>query len=50
MEMMASKIPRGTCLYCPDGSHLAMFDDQVTCFDGIVDFIRNVERGPIASE
>ena len=50
MEMMASKIPRGTYLYCPDGSHLAMYDDQVTYFDGIVDFIRNVERGAFASE
>jgi len=50
MEMMASKIPRGRYLYCPDGSHLAMYDDQVTYFDGIVDFIQNVERGAIASE
>jgi proline iminopeptidase len=43
MEMMASKIPRGTYLYCPEGSHLAMYDDQVTYFEGIVAFIRNVE-------
>jgi proline iminopeptidase len=50
MEMMASKIPRGTYLYCADGSHLAMYDDQVTYFDGIVDFIRNVERGATSSE
>jgi proline iminopeptidase len=45
MEMMASKIPRGTYLYCPDRSHLAMYDDQLTYFDGIVDFIRNVDPG-----
>jgi proline iminopeptidase len=44
MEMMAGKFPRGTYLYCPNGSHLAMYDDQVTYFDGIVDFIRTVER------
>jgi len=44
MEMMASKLPRGTYLYCPNGSHLAMYDDQVTYFDGIVDFIGSVER------
>jgi len=50
MEMMASKIPRGTYLYCADGSHLAMYDDQVTYFDGIGDFIRNVERGATSSE
>ena len=45
MEMMASKIPRGTYLFCPDGSHLAMYDDQVTYFNGIIDFIRSVEQG-----
>ena len=50
MEMMASKLPLGTYLYCPDGSHLAMYDDQVTYFAGIVNFIRNVERDAIASE
>jgi proline iminopeptidase len=50
MEMMASKAQRGTYLYCPDGSHLAMYDDQVTYFAGIVNFIRNVERDAIASE
>jgi proline iminopeptidase len=47
MEMMASKIPRGTYLYCPNGSHLAMYDDQVTYFEGLIEFIRDVERrGP----
>jgi len=43
MEMMSTKVQRGTFLYCPDGSHLAMYDDQVTYFDGIIDFIRQVE-------
>lgn len=43
LEMMASKIPLGTYLYCPEGSHLAMYDDQVTYFEGIIGFIRNVE-------
>jgi proline iminopeptidase len=43
MEMMASEIPRGTYLYCPEGSHLAMYDDQITYFEGIVAFIRNVD-------
>jgi len=49
MEMMAGKVQRGTYLFCPDGSHLAMYDDQVTYFNGIIDFIRNVERGALAS-
>jgi proline iminopeptidase len=45
MEMMASKIPRGTYLYCPNGSHLAMYDDQVAYFEGVVGFIRRVATG-----
>jgi proline iminopeptidase len=45
MEMMAGKLPRGTYLYCPEGSHLAMYDDQVTYFKGLIDFIRKVEPG-----
>jgi len=43
MEMMAGELPLGTYLYCPNGSHLAMYDDQVTYFEGILDFIRDVE-------
>jgi len=46
MEMMANKIPRGTYLDCPNGSHLAMYDDQVTYFEGLINFIRGVEQGP----
>ena len=29
MEMMARRLPRGRYLHCPDGSHMAMYDDQV---------------------
>jgi proline iminopeptidase len=47
MEMMAGKLPRGTYLFCPDGSHMAMYDDQVTYFNGILDFIRGVELGSL---
>jgi len=48
MKMMAGKFPRGTYLYCPRGSHLAMYDDQTTYFAGIIDFVRNVERAAVA--
>jgi proline iminopeptidase len=44
MEMMAAKLPRGTYLFCPDGSHLAMYDDQVTYFNGLIDFINRVDH------
>ena len=39
MEMMASRLPEGRYLYCPDGSHLAMYDDQQTYFAGLIDFL-----------
>ena len=43
LAMMAGKIPRGTYLHCPNGSHMAMYDDQATYFAGLVDFIGSVE-------
>jgi proline iminopeptidase len=42
MEMMAKRLPRGRYLYCPDGSHLAMYDDQARYFAGLIDFLRNL--------
>ena len=39
MEMMASRLPAGRYLYCPDGSHMAMYDDQQTYFAGLIDFL-----------
>jgi proline iminopeptidase len=44
MRMQASKLPRGSYLHCPDGSHMAMYDDQETYYAGLIDFIRSVER------
>lgn len=39
MEMMASRLPRGRYLHCPDGSHLAMYDDQQVYFAGLIEFL-----------
>ena len=39
MEEMARKLPRGRYLGCPDGSHMAMYDDQQTYFAGLVAFL-----------
>ena len=44
MRMMVGKLPRGSHLYCPNGSHMAMYDDQQTWFGGLIDFIGTVER------
>jgi len=45
MEWMSKQIPGGQYLYCPNGSHLAMYDDQHTYMSGIVEFIKGVDRG-----
>ena len=42
MEMMASHLPRGRYLYCPNGSHLAMYDDQKVYFAGLTDFLHDI--------
>jgi proline iminopeptidase len=39
MEMMAGHIPQGQYLYCPNGSHLALYDDQEIYFDGLIGFL-----------
>jgi proline iminopeptidase len=45
MEGLARLLPRGRYLHCPDGSHLAMFDDQQRYFDGLVRFLQDVDDG-----
>ncbi|MHA6248406.1 proline iminopeptidase-family hydrolase [Pontibacter sp. CAU 1760] len=45
MEWMATQLPNGRYLHCPQGSHMAFYDDQKTYFKGLVDFIQDVDRG-----
>ncbi len=45
MEKMAALLAKGRYLYCPNGSHMAMYDDQETYFDGLIEFIRDVDEG-----
>ncbi len=46
MEMMAGRLPHGRYLYCPDGSHMALYDDQETYFAGLVDFLLELPARP----
>ena len=39
MQKMAERLPGGRYLHCPNGSHLAMYDDQQIYFAGLVDFL-----------
>jgi proline iminopeptidase len=47
MEAMAGRLPRGRYLFCPDGSHMAMYDDQQVYFTGLIDFLNGLAR-PVA--
>ncbi len=45
MEWMSEQFPNGHYLYCPDGSHMSMYDDQETYFTGVINFINEVNSG-----
>ncbi len=45
MEWMAGQLPRGRFLYCPDGSHISIYDDQQTYMQGIIRFLHDVDAG-----
>ncbi|MCO5223345.1 MAG: proline iminopeptidase-family hydrolase [Thermomicrobiales bacterium] len=49
-EWMASAVQNGRYLYCPTGSHLAMYDDYQTYADGLVQFIYDVDAGTFPGE
>ncbi len=40
MEEMAKLVQNGTYLFCPKGSHMAFYDDQVVYFKGLVSFLK----------
>ena len=40
---MARALPHGRYLHCPNGSYMAMYDDQVTYVSGLIDFLRDVD-------
>lgn len=43
MEWMSQQCKNGRYLYCENGSHLAIYDDQKTYFNGLIRFIRDVD-------
>ncbi len=43
MKWMASQFKNGTYLYCENGSHMSMYDDQQTYFKGLIGFVHAVE-------
>jgi proline iminopeptidase len=45
MEEQSKLVQHGRYLYCPNGSHLAMWDDQQVFMNGVIKFIRDVDTG-----
>jgi proline iminopeptidase len=39
LQWMAGQLPKGQYLHCPDGSHLAQFDDPSHYFPGLISFL-----------
>jgi proline iminopeptidase len=42
MEEQSKMVQNGSYLYCPNGSHLAMWDDQKIYMNGVISFIKKV--------
>ncbi len=45
MKWMAGAIENGTYLYCANGGHMSMYDDQETYFKGLIHFMKGVNKG-----
>jgi proline iminopeptidase len=43
MEEQSKLVQKGSYLYCPDGSHLSMWDDQKVYMKGVIKFIKDVD-------
>jgi proline iminopeptidase len=40
MKWMATQFPKGNYLYCANGSHMSLYDDQETYMNGLIDFLK----------
>ncbi len=45
MEEQSRLVQKGRYLHCPNGSHLAMWDDQQAFMTGVIQFIQGVDAG-----
>ena len=45
MKWMSTQVQNGSYLYCPDGSHMSMYDDQETYVNGLIAFLKAVNEG-----
>jgi len=45
MKWMSTQVPNGRYLYCENGSHMSLYDDQKNFFPGLISFIKDVDAG-----
>lgn len=45
METMTKTLSKGRYLLCANGSHMAMYDDQKTYFEGLIKYVTDVDAG-----
>lgn len=45
MKWMSTQVANGRFLFCPNGSHLSMWDDQEHYFPGVIQFVKDVNAG-----
>ena len=45
MEWMSEEVQNGRFLLCPDGSHLSQYDDQKIYMEGLIQFMKDVDKG-----
>lgn len=45
MKWMSTQVQNGSYLYCPNGSHMCMYDDQDTYLNGLIKFIKAIDEG-----
>lgn len=42
LRAMADRLPNGSLHLCPEGSHLSIFDDQASYFEGLLGFLQSL--------
>ncbi len=45
MEAQSKMVQHGSYLFCPNGSHLSMWDDQKVFMNGVIAFVHSVDSG-----
>jgi len=45
MQRIATSVIHGRYLFCPQGSHMALYDDQQVYMRGLIKFLKDVDAG-----